>query len=88
MPIHWPLRPERSARVSKTVVEIECESEAIRQLARRVQADYAEMPGLSVTMPQAQRLLNIDRQTCAFVLKTLVSRGFLRRTAQGRYIRV
>ena len=74
--------------MSETVLDVEGESEAIRQLARRVQVEYAEMPGLSITKPQAQRLLNVDRQTCALVLKTLVSCGFLRRTAQGRYIRV
>jgi hypothetical protein len=60
----------------------------IRELTRRVQAEYAEMPGLSVTLAQARLLLGIDEQICAAVLKALIDRGVLRRTAQGRYIRV
>jgi hypothetical protein len=57
-------------------------------LSRRVEAEYTEMPGLSVTLPQAQRLLGIDRDTCVVVIRTLVDRRFLRRTPQGRYVRV
>jgi hypothetical protein len=72
---------------TNTLLEVEREAETIRHLARRVQSEYAEMPGLSVTMSQAQRLLNIDGVTCAWVFQALVNRGFLRRTAQGRYIR-
>jgi DNA-binding IclR family transcriptional regulator len=71
-----------------TLLEVQTESETIRHLTKRVQAEYLEMPGLSVTMPQAQRLLGIDAQTCAVILRTLVVRGFLRRTPRGTYIRV
>ena len=31
-------------------------SKTVRELARRIEAEYVEMPGLSVTLPQAQRL--------------------------------
>jgi hypothetical protein len=62
-------------------------TETIPALTRRVQAEYAEMPGLSVTLVQAQRLLAIDEPTCAAVFKSLMKRGVLRRTPQGRYIR-
>lgn len=68
-------------------MHVETQGETIRELTSRVQAEYAEMPGLSVTMPQAQRLLGFDRQTCDVVLRALTARGFLRRTAQGRYVR-
>jgi predicted transcriptional regulator of viral defense system len=71
-----------------TPTEVQTESETIRHLTKRVQAEYSEMPGLSVTMPQAQRLLGIDPETCAVILRTLVVRGFLRRTPRGTYIRV
>ena len=70
------------------MVAIDTEAETIRELARRVQAEYTEMPGLCVTLVQAQRLLAIDEPTCAAVFKTLIKRGVLRRTAQGRYLRV
>ena len=61
--------------------------ESILHLAQRVEAEYAEMPGLSVTIPQAQRLLAIDRPTCARVFRTLVKQRILRQTAQGTYVR-
>jgi hypothetical protein len=70
------------------LARINTEPETIRDLSRRVQAEYAEMPGLSVTLVQAQRLLAIDEPTCAAVFRALIEREVLRRTAQGRYVRV
>jgi hypothetical protein len=66
---------------------IESQSNTLRELTRRIQAEYAEMPGLSVTLAQAQRLLASDQQTCRAAFKALIGRGVLRRTAQGRYVR-
>ena len=63
-------------------------SEVTRQLARLVWAEYAEMPGLSVTLAQAQRLWGVDEQTCRGAFDALIARGILRRTTKGRYIRV
>jgi predicted transcriptional regulator of viral defense system len=73
--------------VTSTLATLEHQSKTMLALTRRVQAEYAEMPGLSVTLTQAQRLLAIDRQTCAEVFSALVDRGVLRRTAHGRYVR-
>ena len=73
--------------MTNTIARIDTEAEVIRELTRRVQAEYAEMPGLSVTLVQAQRLLEIDEPTCAAVFKELIKRGLLRRTAEGRYVR-
>ena len=70
--------------VTSTVPETERQVATVRDLTRRVQAEYTEMPGLSVTLPQAQRLLGIDRETCVVVIRTLVDRRFLRRTARGQ----
>jgi Fic family protein len=50
-----------------------------------VKAEYLEMPGLCLTLPQAQRLWNLDRATCAAVLQRLVESGFLSRTEEGAY---
>jgi hypothetical protein len=58
-----------------------------RQLARLVRAEYMEMPGLSITLPQAQRLWGADERTCRRVLDALIARGILRRTIKGRYVR-
>jgi hypothetical protein len=60
---------------------------SLDNLLRRVRGEYNEMPGLSLTMPQAQRLWALDQRTCALVLTTLVERRFLRMTARGRYVR-
>jgi NAD(P)H-nitrite reductase large subunit len=78
----------RSAEVSQQLKGGIVSPSLIRELTRRVQAEYAEMPCLSVTLAQARRLLGIDEQTCTAVFDALVNRGVLRRTAQGRYIRV
>ena len=70
-----------------TLAKIDTDAETIHELTRRVQTEYTEMPGLSVTLVQAQRLLAVDEPTCAEVFKTLIKRGVLRRTVQGRYVR-
>jgi hypothetical protein len=73
--------------MTNTLARIDTEPELIPELTRRIQAEYAEMPGLSITLVQAQRLLAIDEPTCAAVFRVLTKRGLLRRTAQGRYVR-
>ena len=47
---------------------------AIRELLLRIEGEYREMPGLSLTASQAERLWGLDNSTCAFVLTTLVER--------------
>jgi len=58
-----------------------------RQFASLVWAEYMEMPGLSVTLHQAQRSWGVGERTCRRVLDALIARGILRRTAKGRYVR-
>lgn len=60
---------------------------ALHDVLRRIEAEYQEMPGMCVTLPQAQRLWGLDTATCSFVLTTLVERRILRRTARGTYVR-
>jgi len=73
--------------VTNIVPDSERQDASVRELTHRVQAEYTEMPGLSITLRQAQRLLGIDHETCAIVIRTLVDCRFLRRTPQGRYVR-
>jgi hypothetical protein len=54
---------------------------------RLIRAEYEEMPGLHLTTQQAQRLWNLDAETCAALLGALVDARFLRRTAAGGYVR-
>ncbi len=57
------------------------------EVRRRIEAEYAEMPGLCVTLPQAQRLWTADRSTVEAAFERLVARGVLRMTTKGRFVR-
>lgn len=59
----------------------------LHELLQRIEGEYRELPMLSLTAPQAERLWGLDSTTCSFVLMTLIQRGILRRTASGTYIR-
>jgi hypothetical protein len=60
---------------------------ALHELLQRIEREYREMPGLSVTARQAERIWGLDSTTCGFVLMTLIQRGILKRTANGTYVR-
>jgi hypothetical protein len=55
-------------------------------LVARVRGEYAEMPGLRVTLAQACRLWQLDMATCEKLLDHLVGDGFLCRTDSGFYV--
>lgn len=46
-------------------------------LHARIRAEYLEMPGMRLTLPQAARLFNLERTHCARLLETLVTDGAL-----------
>ena len=69
------------------VADVRPLAEPVRRLTQQVLADYQEMPGLSVTLPQAQRLWAADQDACEQVFGWLISRGVLRATASGRFVR-
>ena len=54
---------------------------------RRVKGEYLEMPGLRLTIAQAQRLWGLDRAVCDALLGTLVEAKFLFRTRDGAFVR-
>jgi hypothetical protein len=60
---------------------------AFQQLVERVRADFLEMPGLRLTLPQAARLWGIDLMSCEAVVDALVKREFLQRSATGAIAR-
>lgn len=47
------------------------------QLMARIKAEYGEMPGLSLTLPQAARFWDLDVDTCRLALDSLVREQFL-----------
>ena len=52
-----------------------------------IRAEYLEIPGLSLTKRQVQRLWGLDLVTTEAVLAALVDVKFLRRTRQDAYVR-
>jgi hypothetical protein len=48
-------------------------------LRLRVHREFTEMPGLRLTVAQAQRLFGLDRTTCEQVIDALVNGAFLHR---------
>ncbi len=56
-------------------------------IAVRIRGEFNEMPGLCLTLQQAERLWALDTATCAHVLDGLMTEGFLRRSTSGIYLR-
>jgi hypothetical protein len=54
-------------------------------IVRRIAAEFREMPGLVLSIPQASRLLGIDQSACERILRSLADDGFLRRRNGGSY---
>lgn len=56
-------------------------------VARRVLAEFDEMPGMALTLRQAARLFGLDPDFCRVVLDALVDSAYLRRTSGGALMR-
>jgi len=52
-----------------------------------VRAEYLEIPGLHLTQQQVQRLWDLDAETAAPLLRSLVETRFLRETRDNAYVR-
>ena len=55
------------------------------ELVKLILGTYAEMPALTLRLPQAARLFGLRDTTCRLVLNDLVADGRLRQSADGRY---
>lgn len=53
---------------------------------RRVRAEFLEMPGLKLTLSQAQRLWGMDRSTCEALIEELTASRFLLKTRDGAVV--
>jgi hypothetical protein len=62
-------------------------SNSVSDCVQRIRAEYVELPNLSLTAAQAQRLWSLDPETCRAVLDTMVQEAFLRRTPLAQYVR-
>jgi hypothetical protein len=56
-------------------------------IARRVRAEFREMPGLRLTPAQARRLWGLEVDMCRAVIDALVAADFLRWTTAGAITR-
>ena len=56
-------------------------------LMRRITSEFAEMPGLALSIPQASRFLGLPRDACERVLDRLSRDGVLARSPRGLYVR-
>jgi hypothetical protein len=56
-------------------------------LVCRIIVEYQEMPGLRLTLAQAQRLFGLREDVCVRVLNTVVWRAVLRADADGAFVR-
>jgi len=54
----------------------------IDHLAVRIHSEFQEMPGLNLTLPQAQRLWGLPPDICAQVVDVLVGRAVLKRSGR------
>ena len=58
------------------------------QTLRRICSEYIEMPGLRLTLKQAQRLWGLDEETCESSLSFLVDARFLTHVDNQVYARL
>jgi len=56
----------------------------VATVARRVLAEFQEMPGMCLTRRQAAQLFGIEQETLRQVLDMLVDASYLRETPGGR----
>src|SRR5207249_4512722 len=54
-------------------------------IVNRIRREFDEMPGMSLSVPQATRLFGIPTDVCARILTRLAEDGRLRLTRGGRY---
>ena len=77
----------RGSAAGSLSVRSELAIDSFEHLTRRVRNEYLEMPGLSLTVGQAQRMWQLRRTDCEDLLGALVDSGFLARTPAGAFVR-
>jgi len=77
----------RGGAPASVAVRSDLAIDSFEHLARRVRNEYLEMPGLSLTLGQAQRMWQLRRTECERLLGALVDSGFLARTPAGAFVR-
>jgi hypothetical protein len=60
---------------------------ATQDVVARIRGEYLDMPGMRLTIGQAQRLCGVDQTLCKAVLDSLVAAKFLCVRSDGIYAR-
>jgi hypothetical protein len=60
---------------------------SVEHVLQRIRGEFLEMPGLRLTIAQAQRLWHLDALVCESLLAALVDTQFLVRTVDGAFLR-
>jgi hypothetical protein len=55
----------------------------VETITARVRAEFDEMPGLVLTIPQASKFFGLDHEMTQSVIERLVGSAYLRRTSEG-----
>jgi hypothetical protein len=78
---HRTAMSERYAGSMQNVIESKThKTGTMEQMPRRIQCEFLEMPGLRLTLAQAERLWNLDALVCESLLSSLIDVQFLGRT--------
>ena len=59
----------------------------VEVVAERVRAEFEEMPGMTLTMPQASRLFGLEHEVCKTIVDRLVTNAYLKWTHTGAVTR-
>ena len=81
----WAGKQREAARKAARVL-LETQRMKVHLLVDRIRGEFREMPGLQLTLAQAQRLFDLDPAACRQVIETLVDASFLRWTASGTVV--
>ena len=55
--------------------------------ALRIRHEFLTLPGLRASVASFATLLNVSERHACLVLESLIDDGFLKRTADGQYVR-
>ena len=61
--------------------------EQVRHTLTRIEREYLELPGLSLTEPQMRKLLGLPHELCEAAIDELIRHNFLVATPRGTYLR-
>jgi hypothetical protein len=74
-------------RLTTTIDTVPCHP-AISNWLGLIQAEYREMPCLSLTKPQMRRLWGLESHACDALVEALLDARVLRRRLDGAYVAI